>query len=330
MEQENISLSIQDAYTLIGFASSHGIDLDVKDIGIIVLTRKNFANLTEQQEIDFWTSYKSVTKQMNLIPITLESIKDKKNCFKNISIYGKNYTIPLSSAAKRSAIYYTIITIIFLMSFLLVQIFNLKTKTVTDELDKAHAEYNILPKTTDTDVSAAKKNEKLEKIDAYIKLLNNIVESWSKNDGFISHVFNIYKNQNEKNVGNNNADDELSNALNIQLQIRFIQNILNSYIIPLICGVLGVCAYIIRELTQEIKNYTFTSESRISFRLRLALGSLIGIFAGFLLVPASGKVVDVPSAAFSSIALPFIFGYSIEAFFVVLENLLAYVSKPTK
>ena len=75
---------------------------------------------------------------------------------------------------------------------------------------------------------------------------------------------------------------------------------------------MGACSYIIRLISDQIKDSTFSSASPIRHQVRLALGGLAGIIIGFGGIFGIGGVS--PSAA------AFAAGYAVEPVFATLDN----------
>ncbi|HEV2629452.1 MAG TPA: hypothetical protein VGV41_12505 [Pseudolabrys sp.] len=89
--------------------------------------------------------------------------------------------------------------------------------------------------------------------------------------------------------------------------------IISSSVLPIVLGLMGACAYVVRLISDQIKDATFSTTSPIRHRVRLLLGGLAGIVIGF------GGIVT--SAGLSSAALAFIAGYSIEPVFATLDSI---------
>jgi hypothetical protein len=91
--------------------------------------------------------------------------------------------------------------------------------------------------------------------------------------------------------------------------------IISSSVLPIILGLMGACAYVVRLISDQIKDATFSTTSPIRHRVRLLLGGLAGIVIGF------GGIVS--TTGLSSSALAFIAGYSIEPVFATLDSIAA-------
>lgn len=116
-----------------------------------------------------------------------------------------------------------------------------------------------------------------------------------------------------------------------QLAGTFVLVILQSYILPLLYGVLGASSFILRTLSQQIKNVTFSEENRVQNPVRISLGALAGIMVGFLL-PTDEATSFLGSV--SPLALAFLVGYNIDFFFSIMDfslgKLKGILEKPAK
>ncbi len=118
--------------------------------------------------------------------------------------------------------------------------------------------------------------------------------------------------------------------------------VISEFILPLLYGLLGACAYILRDLTNAIASVTFSKSSMINYSLRLIMGPLVGIAVGlFLGTPTANftgdsTLIDNPLSAVApptvpslgAMALAFLAGYSVEVLFSALDSLVgAFASK---
>jgi hypothetical protein len=101
--------------------------------------------------------------------------------------------------------------------------------------------------------------------------------------------------------------------------------IIGSYILPLLYGLLGAYAYVLRVLSEEIKHQTYSRESDIKYQLRVRLGALAGLVVGILTVTGEESFM-VSISRLSPVALAFIAGYSIEFVFTLVDRLISNVT----
>lgn len=110
-------------------------------------------------------------------------------------------------------------------------------------------------------------------------------------------------------------------------EARNLVSILGIYILPLLYGLLGGFAFVLRSLAEETKNMVFSANSTIKYTLRINLGALAGLVVGLLW----GEDVEIHDVGFikslSTLALAFIAGYSIEFLFAAIDRIIESIGK---
>lgn len=129
------------------------------------------------------------------------------------------------------------------------------------------------------------------------------------NDDFVDIILEKARSLEEEQLG---VEDALVNS-------KSILAILSQYVLPLLYGLLGSLAYILRTLSREIQDVTFTRGSEIRYSLRWPLGMLGGVTVGLFFDPAdlSGFEVITP------LGLAFLAGYGVELLFTGLDRLVS-------
>jgi hypothetical protein len=98
----------------------------------------------------------------------------------------------------------------------------------------------------------------------------------------------------------------------------------NSFILPMLVGTLGGCAYVLRRLDSKIREMTLEASdaSHAGFRIALAaiMGSLLGV------VWDGGTQVQMGEMSLSVTALAFFVGFSLEIVFSVIEAMVGSIA----
>jgi hypothetical protein len=100
---------------------------------------------------------------------------------------------------------------------------------------------------------------------------------------------------------------------------KSILAILSQYLLPLLYGMVGSLAYILRTLSSEIQNVTFTRGSDVRYALRWPLGMLAGVTVGLFFSPADFAGL----AAITPLGLAFLAGYGVELVFAGLDRMVS-------
>ena len=101
----------------------------------------------------------------------------------------------------------------------------------------------------------------------------------------------------------------------VQQKANLIMGILGSYILPILFGVVGTAAFVIRAISEQIKDTTFAQNTPIRHLMRVALGGLAGIVVG-LFTGLTGQLSLQP------LAIAFLAGYGVEAFFSMFDDII--------
>ena len=108
------------------------------------------------------------------------------------------------------------------------------------------------------------------------------------------------------------------------LATKSVLGIFNQYLLPLLYGLLGSLAYILRTLTREIHEVTYTRDSNVGYRLRWPLGMLAGVTIGWFFDPDTLE----GTASITPLGLAFLAGYSVELLFTGLDRVVGAFTGP--
>jgi hypothetical protein len=112
--------------------------------------------------------------------------------------------------------------------------------------------------------------------------------------------------------------------------LKMILDFLAAYLLPALYGLLGACAFVLRQLSADLSRdfstLRFAHDSRVRYSLRLNIGVLAGLAVGWFIDPTQeGSVV----ANLSPLALAFVAGYGSDLLFAVLDRIVnAFSSQP--
>ncbi|MCK5016604.1 MAG: hypothetical protein KAS32_05960, partial [Candidatus Peribacteraceae bacterium] len=153
---------------------------------------------------------------------------------------------------------------------------------------------------------------KSEEEEATYEFLNKWNRGWKIKEYFKSNKNDENRNFIEKNV-------------RIVKSARFVLNAIQTYLLPLLYGLLGAFAFVFRSLSDELKTSSFTEESVINYRLQIALGILSGLAIGWFFV-RTGDETGFSIRSLSPLALAFLAGYSVELLFSIMDKLISAFS----
>lgn len=118
-----------------------------------------------------------------------------------------------------------------------------------------------------------------------------------------------------------NLETGLQKNIRTLVAVETEVNIIQTYVLPLLYGLLGSCAYVLRQLTLETRARTFRRELGIAYWLHIFLGVLAGLAIGWFLRPEAAS--DGLIRGLTPFALSFLAGYSVEVLFAAMDRLVA-------
>ena len=122
------------------------------------------------------------------------------------------------------------------------------------------------------------------------------------------------------------ADIDRETSRQAQLAAQFVLVVLQSYLLPLFYGILGAGTSVLRCLSKEIEEETFSDQEGTQHLLRVSLGALAGILVGwfsFLIPSETTSFVG----SISPLAIAFLVGYNIEIFFSLMDRALLSITE---
>jgi hypothetical protein len=107
--------------------------------------------------------------------------------------------------------------------------------------------------------------------------------------------------------------------LNVRLTLANIAN----YLIPMLMGLLGALAFILRSLTIQLREHTYVHMSASLGVVRMCLGAVAGVFGTMLAPGSDGALKGLPP-----LIVPFVFGYGIEILFSIMDRVVGSFTQP--
>jgi hypothetical protein len=107
--------------------------------------------------------------------------------------------------------------------------------------------------------------------------------------------------------------------------LAIVLDFLATYVLPALYGLLGACAFVLRQLSADIAELRFANDLRVRYTLRLNIGLLAGLAVGWFITPDQSASVI---ANLSPLALAFVAGYGSDLLFAVLDRIVHAFSAP--
>ena len=328
------SEAVQEAQLLLYFASRQGIKLENTIIAKVVEAtciddgNTRDSQTTKQIEQEFWPAFQQLAETVK--PVTIESIKAINYSYSTSR--GAYSYWPLFNnkpLAQRSISNYSRFAVFTLLVVIAVQMYWVIGVSVTNETVNLKVEIESLK-----EQRLQRKNEINDDQLGGDNIYTALGAKITQNQQWLNAAHMNLKNWNRlwQAIANPLSDAKSYDGTTINTNIirnriavtsaGFVLQALSTYILPLLYGLLGAFAYVLREIAKEVRTVTFSHKSCNRYRLRLALGLLAGIAVGFLVSPDTGQ----PMLTFATLGpLPFAFlaGYSVELVFAVMDKIVS-------
>jgi hypothetical protein len=120
----------------------------------------------------------------------------------------------------------------------------------------------------------------------------------------------------------------LSRVLGIQpVSLRYllptVAQTLGGFVLPLLYGALGACAFLLRRVVQNLHDRSFIRKRSSDYGVRFYLGTVSGVAVQWVFV-GNGK--EIPGG-FTPAVLAFAGGYSVDAIFAVFDRVIGTVTQ---
>jgi hypothetical protein len=228
---------------------------------------------------------------------------------------------------------------------LLLQIYSLIGSLLLDSIEKGNlnmkneetrlSELILITENNTENRSAILEKTNIEiNIEKNTKEINSSIEllqTWMRIADFVfTDEVRKMENQIEPALLEADADinfDAISQEFVIDKNIMAIQEaksliqILTLYILPLLYGLLGGLAFVLRSISVETKSVTYTKSSNLKYGLRIHLGALAGLAIGLFwgdIEKQNLNFIESVSTAF----VAFLAGYSVEFVFRLVDQLI--------
>ena len=322
----DIADAVRGAQLLLSYATERGLDLPPDVVKIIVeskhLLRKG-AGWEAANEVDLWTALNSVAKAVK--PVSVVSLKYMSDASPDrAGVSAANGASGRIATSQKAVRRYRNLFIACLAVLLIVQMYWLVGSTITSDYEATLKKIGELTSERDklkfvTTVSKESTtpppreivnfNDEIEHKTWIAGTRIESLQKWNK----IWSLFTLFG----KDV--TYEDPYIANP-KVLLTAGIVLTAMQVYLLPLLYGLVGACAYILRNLASAIEDQTFSGASEIRYRLRFYLGALAGMAVGWFLTPESSPTLLKQISPF---ALAFLAGYSVEVLFSAMDRFIA-------
>ena len=290
----------------------------------VTVLHKSPETFTEEEEERLWTNYNTLS--MLVFPATNESIRiaeqideDQRNRNEQ-GVAAKRVPAAQECGKQLRRVMFCLVGI--LVFFIVLQSYVILLTDVlrgieqhTTELNAISQQINdletIKPDLDEDDPIFIEQDEKRNNLDA--KLIANFAMLARLSVPWHS----LYTNS--KKFEASETKDNLFQRIALEQAAKSILQVLNYYLLPLVLGLLGAVAFIVRSLLNRLSTTSYTLNSGRRHAMRLALGALLGVISGIFLAP---EQTDLQPFNLSLVVLAFLMGYSVEFAFSIFDALI--------
>jgi hypothetical protein len=339
-----LAQAVADAQVLVSYASeAPALDLDEKIVATLTEAARLLqqGQLTHQQETTFWKALSDLSRA--IAPVTIFSLRATMDAYTPESGKVLGFDIGRRSKARWAVYVYTLGLSLTLAVLLVCQVYWIFGNWVVNDIQKQKKEITEIEtklrnlrlavpaqKPPAKPVSQNAEDLELNILRTHLRTNQlqldtsyNLLSSWS------AYWANSMRVAQFCDQGGSDGDmgrvAACRNIAHYQSSL-VVLDVFQRYVLPLLYGLLGCCVYILRTLSAEIRQRTYSEASNIGFRIRLYLGTLGGMVVAWFVTPESA---DGLFKSLSPLALAFLAGYSIELVFTALDRLISAFTKPS-
>jgi len=285
---------VRAAYALLADANKRAIQIPADVVDVITQARRSGGQLPEGLEARFWNAY-------GLLSSSIRPAAKARNLYRNI-------------------FYIVLLVLLFAQFFFLAGDY---VRTKLADIDKQIVDIRGRAAVNSAGPAAAAVAEQVGQAEktrkAYVFLSGNLLDIVGTIADLPLKPFGFHSF-----FSDNVADPD---GVIVRGKLDMLLVFLSGYLLPMLYGLLGACAFVLRKLSDEIDKLTYANDARVRYSLRLNIGLLAGLAVGWFIKPGAG---DATLISLSPLALAFIAGYGSDLFFVALDRIVqAFAPAPT-
>lgn len=320
-DRADIADAVRSAQLLLSYATERGLDIETSAVKTIVESKEKLRSgrWDPESEVGLWTALNSFAKLVKPVSAaSLEFMSDRG--LERAGICAANASPKHKSAAQGAVSRYRNRLFVWLIILLVFQMYWLVGDRITHDfasIPKRVAELDDLidklkaAQPPGQEEGREIKNLKSERDEEFTKAGTRIeiLQKWNR---FWALPF----------LGDTSSSAETDPAKDNDralLTAGFVLTAMQVYLLPLLYGLVGACACVLRKLAAEIEGRTFSEGSETQYQLRFYLGALAGMAVGWFFTPEGTPALF---RSISPFALAFLAGYSVEILFAAMDRFI--------
>lgn len=290
------------------------------------LTRADSATMSDVDEANLWKCLNTLSSAVT--PATLESVRIVRDLERDQRERPRFLRLRWKDAEGRKLITWARRWMLFaLLAVIVLQVYTLVLSSIVSTVEASGRDLRITRAERAQIAQATSANDSasamLDAADAKMRTAEHAFQA-----GYVmllkwsmpwSWAFILRPEQILPGIETDAAARAAISQVSIQNAAGAVLRALALYVVPLFYGLLGASAYILRRLGRQLDDSTFSVVSLFKFRLRLALGALLGATVGLF---TTSEGATLYGAGIGMVALAFLAGYSVEFAFSIFDALI--------
>jgi hypothetical protein len=318
---------------------------------VIPLLRKDSAEFSDDDEIALWSSYNELTQLIkpatnfslviaNQLNEEISDSDEKKRTTLDFFKFWKKSHTPVSNAVEqchkelRTIFLYLISTVLLyvliqgycgLLSDALARTEEYQTQWITQY--KTYHEKGTVPEKTDGDRTGIQyRTYQLAASVHFLADLTNPLFSLSSRAARKQYCVNLM--QDAENVDNIENIQKIGLCISFQKQYSLsVLGFFGNYILPLVLGVLGATAFIVRNTLEKLETNSYLPSPQGKLSMRLCLGGVLGVISGIFISSGQEHLLGFN---LNLIMISLVMGYSVEVAFSLFDSVVERMRDWTK
>ncbi|MFZ2727615.1 MAG: hypothetical protein WAX77_15285 [Methylococcaceae bacterium] len=305
---------------------------------IVPVLRKDSYDFTDEDEIVLWSSYNDLTQLIkpatNMSLIIADQLNDEmgggvsKQVMNSLKFWQKAPS-GLSPAVEKCHRELKLVFQYLLFSVILYVLVQGYSGLLSDALNDVNRHADELNKQKALIVNESLIDKELELANEQLQFLEYQVDSSAEFLIDLTHPLLWFSdNENAKANCADFMDQKTVSTRKVVVSCVSFQKqytssalmILSQYILPLILGVLGATAFIVRNTLEKLHTNSYLPSANGKLSMRLCLGGLLGVISGIFMSTSSAEAMA--SFNVNLVMISLIMGYSVEVAFSLFDSIV--------
>ncbi|WP_448520367.1 hypothetical protein [Rhodoflexus sp.] len=331
--------AIEDVMLILSYAAERGIEVPPEVTQQLIQAKylNKSGEWTPEAEAQFWNGYNAISQIIR--PVTTDSLRAATDTLQPSYFLFRLLGVKVyrsASQAQNAVRRYTWMGLFWVVLMLVIQIYSLIGNTLMNNISAINQKMELIEDDIaklnmlsgeNVILQITQNTTKLDELSSDLQSSVELLSNWLTPINALILRDKYYKKEmlKEEKIKTLTEPERISLMKKVQQVAQYPLLIASLYILPLLYGLLGAFAFVLRKLTEDTRQMVYTKESDLKYVLRIHLGAMAGLAVGLFFVPEDTSIT-LP-ISLSPLAVAFLTGYSVEFFFSALDRIINMVSK---